>query len=70
MMKVAMTTRCDLVGGLDCFYLGGYATLSVPQAWRPMVTWPSLSDRQAVTPRVFSVDIGLALGAYLVYWRA
>jgi hypothetical protein len=28
---------------------GGYATLSVPQAWRPMVTWPGLTDTPTVT---------------------
>jgi hypothetical protein len=28
---------------------GGYATLCVPQAWLPMVTWPSLIDRPTVT---------------------
>jgi hypothetical protein len=35
---------------------GCYATLSVPQAWRPMVTWPSLTD----TPIVPATrDIGI-----------
>jgi hypothetical protein len=31
------------------------ANLCVPQAWRPMVTWPSLSDRQAVTHLVLTM---------------
>jgi hypothetical protein len=28
---------------------GGYANLCVPHAWRPMVTWPGLTDTPTVT---------------------